>query len=244
MSPTKEAPRYFGRIEAERVARHIDKHVARETGKERNIIGEIVWDAFYKQPKVGKGVEQVEIYGQSRPVLAIVTHGLQVEPEQRMMYWIPLTNKNPRAGTPENEILRAFGIYSLENFRRTRVGPLLPAEDQTRMSFYHRSVNEEWMFYGYDRNLSSDFEDLRETLWVIAMLPDSVIKEALERKHFLLVSKQIDRDGEDSEESKLTIASVTKGLNKILVENFQYKTDAYQRGEIEENTPVALFYHY
>lgn len=194
-----------------------------------------VSDAF-RPPEINWDVKEEIIYGHERPILAIVTHDSH---GTNMMDWIPQVEKTPKAA--EQNIMNVFEIAEIKNFQYLRGirgalhrDPVLP----TKMKLH--DIEGEWIFEGYDRRNNSSFNSLRKTLWAIAMLPKSVIEKALERKHFLLISVQMGNGGDDA---GLTIAKVTKGLRRILVEDFWYNIDGYKEGEIEKDTPVVLFRH-
>lgn len=235
MPPVEGAPKLIEELGAEELADYITK----KTGVD--IRGGMVWEAFkLKPPKAEQDVGEVEILGLPRSVLAIVTHEFKADsPEKRMMNWIPEVKQNPGYRNPEaTKILEAFGINHLENF--TRGNLLFPQRAPTKMSF--SGIGGTWVFEKGYLYWNDTFGRLRETLWSIAMLPKPVLEEAFKKRHFLLVSEQMGRSEGDGE--GLTIASVTKGLREILVEDFSYNTDGYKKGEIEADTPVVLFRYY
>jgi len=246
MPPSIEGAREF--ISKDIGAEELAEYIAKKTGVE--VKGGVVWEAF-KPPRVEQNVGEIEILGSPRPTLAIVTHELQLNPEYRMMNWIPQVKESPSSYlSPEGGILKAFGITHLENFRYLGYKSEIISElcdffgkpysimSPTRMRL--EGIEGLWIFEDYDRKYT--FGRLRETLWAIAMLPKPVLEEALKKRHFLLVSEQMERSGEDG--TGLTIASITKGFDRIVVEDFSSFKGNYREGEIEVKTPVVLFRYY
>lgn len=235
MPPIEGATELIRDIGAEELAEYISKR----TGA--NVRGGLVQEAF-KPPTVEQVVGEVEILGLPRQVLAIVTHELKViDPEKyRMMDWIPEVRQNPGYRNSEaQKILKAFGIAHLENF--TRGNLLFPQRAPTKM--YFSGIGGEWIFEKGYLHFSDTFGRLKKTLWAIAMLPKPVLEEALKKRHFLLVSEQI-KDPSYVGEPKPTIASITKGLREVLVEDFSYNIGDYKKGQIETDTPVVVFHYY
>lgn len=208
-------------IGAEEVAGYIKKRVRAP------VSGRIVLEAV-ESLKVERGVEQMEIYGHPRQVLAVVTHefGSFVH---RMEDWIPEIKEDPKYDSPEGRILQIFGISHLKDFTR---------RTQPRMSL--SGIEGEWVFKGYFSPLEQDFSRLRKIILTIAMLPRPVLAEALEKKHFLLISGRVGiSEGKIVEEP--TIASITEGLREIYVEEFRAFQEDWKAGKGETDMPVVVF---
>lgn len=193
-----------------------------------------VAEAFYTPLKIRKDVKETIIYDHARPVLAIVDYDF---PEARMMkYWIPELSLT--VFWYEKTSLKAFGISKIEDFRYLEEIPGASRREKvppTKMTLYR--IEEVLFFRGYDRKEKDSFEDLRSTLWTIAMLPREVIEKAIKAKHCVLVSGN--RGGIVSGES-ITIASITKGRH---IENLNTSSarKAYKEGTLERDTPVIVF---
>lgn len=194
--------------------------------------------------EVDQDAETVKVCEIERRALAIVTHRWNMHnPEARMMNWIPRMEKSPPYDTPARHILSTFGIVELDNFEylgsRVWVRKPIPA---TVMSL----SGNKWIFEGYYRESQKSFSRLRETIWAIAMLPKSVVEEALNERHFLLVSEMI-KEAEGNGEGQITaMAAITKGFDRVLVEDFSggAAIKNYQEGYLERETPVVVLrYH-
>jgi len=197
--------------------------------------------------KVDQEAESVAVYGIKRRALAIVTHEWDIRnPKARMMNWIPEVKKSPPYDTSERNLLTAFGIFGLSDFENLG-GKLMvrkPIPEAAMILLDHR-----WIFEGYDRQSGGSFSRLRESLWAIAMLPKSVVENALNKGHFLLINEEVEKDAEDQEGKIMAIAAITKGFDRILVEDFfeaGWAKQRYQENTLdsERETPVIVMRYY
>lgn len=189
-----------------------------------------------------------EIEGEEPPflptpsnILAFVTHDYKPRKtnyDLEMKNWIPGIKGGgwPAAENPKIEIWNAFGITAVRYLDSSwyRIG----ADKRPQTEMCLKGVEPHFVFT-HDRDSEGAFVRLTETIWAIAMLPESVLNKALEERHFFLMSYP-------KEEGKLTIASITRGTFQTFVEDGGSSSvvmDKYKRGELEPDTPVVLFQH-
>ena len=197
-------------------------------------------EAAFIPPKIEKRVEEIPSFLNRVPfnILAIVTHEYKPKGTTssfQMMNWIPGFEGGgwPTSDNLDAKIWSAFGISAVRFLDLAWVRGDRDEGPKTTLDL--RELELPFVF-GYNRGSREGYERLKETIWAIAMLPEPILSEALDRRHFLLISHS-------EVEQRSVIASITGGTLQISVEDLYPVIGKYKRGEIESDTPVVLFRH-